>query len=122
MYKGRPCHFVAIGNSCTIYENRPENPCKTFKCKWLTDSSIPEWLKPNLANVILYDADIEGMYYMGVAEAGEKLRVEVLDFVIKYVRENGINLYYQINGEKHWVGSEEFVIAMHKKEGNIYDK
>ena len=45
-YAGRPCQFNN-GSGCTIYEDRPHNPCKTFECTWLRDTKyvFPEWLK-----------------------------------------------------------------------------
>ena len=36
MYAGKACaHCRSEG--CAIYETRPEEPCRTFKCAWLQD-------------------------------------------------------------------------------------
>lgn len=48
---GRPCHFKCEGG-CSIYEKRPENPCKTFICEWLVNPELPEWMKPSVSKVI----------------------------------------------------------------------
>jgi hypothetical protein len=54
-YPGQKCYYVS-DNGCTIYEDRPEIPCKTFSCGWLLDKEIPEWMKPSniQAVIILY--------------------------------------------------------------------
>jgi len=49
---GRSCYFM-FETGCSIYENQPENPCKSYQCEWLNNSDIPEWLKPNLSKVII---------------------------------------------------------------------
>lgn len=33
MFPGKPCHFLK-NNRCSIYENRPTSPCRTFQCGW----------------------------------------------------------------------------------------
>ena len=56
-YPGQKCHYVS-DNGCTIYEDRPEIPCKTFSCGWLLDKEIPEWMKPsNIQAVIISTED-----------------------------------------------------------------
>ena len=58
-YPGQKCYHVS-DNGCTIYEDRPEIPCKTFKCGWLLDKEIPEWMKPsNIQAIILVKDDVE---------------------------------------------------------------
>ncbi len=39
---------------CGIYQERPVNPCRTFKCEWLIDGSpLPDWMKPDNSRVIV---------------------------------------------------------------------
>lgn len=49
---GSPCPNVS-SQGCEIYETRPHSPCRTFKCHWLLDSSLPSWLRPSKSKVIL---------------------------------------------------------------------
>jgi len=50
---GHPCpHTTSSG--CNIYEKRPVDPCRTFKCGWLADGGLmPEWMRPDNAGVIV---------------------------------------------------------------------
>ena len=33
---GKPCHFLNLTEKkCGIYKDRPNDPCKTYKCMWL---------------------------------------------------------------------------------------
>lgn len=50
--KGISCPFVCA-TGCTIYETRPEFPCRTFKCGWLIHPNIPDYMRPDKAGVIL---------------------------------------------------------------------
>ena len=52
MYTGKPCHFVK-SDGCSIYNERPQNPCRIFKCEWLINLDIPEWLHPKKSEVII---------------------------------------------------------------------
>ena len=51
MYRGCSCHFLE--KSCSAYESRPENPCKSYNCAWLLEDKFPSWMKPSLSGVII---------------------------------------------------------------------
>lgn len=41
-------------SGCAIYTDRPQNPCRTFECLWLTaNSPLPEWMRPDASRVIV---------------------------------------------------------------------
>jgi Fe-S-cluster containining protein len=85
MYRGRKCFFVNK-NGCSIYSDRPENPCKTYLCAWLTDDKLPEWLKPSESNVICtwrYIAQIDEKY-LEIIECDQKMSVEILSWIIHF--------------------------------------
>jgi hypothetical protein len=52
-YPGKKCYYVT-DNGCSIYNIRPEMPCRNFSCGWLIDKDVPEWMKPsNIQAIIL---------------------------------------------------------------------
>src|SRR2546429_2992745 len=49
---GQPCHFGG-GGCCTIYAQRPVEPCRNFVCGWLMpDSPFPEEFRPDRLGVM----------------------------------------------------------------------
>jgi len=56
MYAGQPCKH-RIQGGCSIYSDRPENPCKTFRCAWLDEeATFPEEMRPDLCGAIVLKA------------------------------------------------------------------
>lgn len=106
-YKGKPCHFIDR-NGCSIYEDRPENPCKSFFCNWLVDEKIPMWLKPNLSKVIITNRKNEMFTYWKVTEAGSVISSRVLNWLIQHAMANNINLEYFVEGGVNRIGSMDF--------------
>jgi hypothetical protein len=111
-YRGKPCHFIAIGKGCTVYAKRPKEPCQSYKCSWLKNEDIPEWMKPNEINAIISEKEINKIKYFELVEAGETLRSRVLTWVIEYCMSNQINLVWRVEGGDHWIGNQEFVTAI----------
>ena len=111
-WRSRPCHFLNK-TGCTIYENRPEDPCKSFRCAWLADENqiIPEWMKPDEVNAILTWRTQGDIQYIELLEAGETMRSDVLNWAIQYALNNGLNINYQINGGWSKIGSDAFLNA-----------
>jgi hypothetical protein len=111
-FSGKPCHFVAIGTGCTVYSKRPQNPCIDYKCDWLTNLDIPEWLKPEISNVIIDTRIHKGHTYINLREAGNVVSSRVLNWFIQYVLKNQLNAVWQIEGGNYWMGNPDFVNAM----------
>jgi hypothetical protein len=104
-----PCFLVEIGKGCGDYENRPEFPCKSFQCDWLINPSIPDNFKPSESNVIMSTRPVNSeISYMEVIEAGSKLDSEVLTWSIAYSMEKDINIVWNIEGNKYWLGDDDF--------------
>lgn len=120
MWPGKPCHFVQLGKGCSIYEARPDDPCKSFICEWKRDFDIPEWLKPSLSNVIIRksyvkisDVDVE---FIQVIEAGSVITSQILNWIfLELVIGKQYNVRYMVNGCYNHVGSREFVNHFNKK-------
>lgn len=48
-----PCSRICPEKrGCSDYENRP-SVCSEFKCLWLTQDELPEWLKPSNCGMLL---------------------------------------------------------------------
>jgi hypothetical protein len=118
-YLGKPCHFVSIGKGCTVYEKRPKDPCVEYTCDWIKNPEIPEWLKPETANVIIDTRTIEGHEYLNLSEAGSVVSSKVLNWFIQYIINKQLNGVWQVEGGKNWMGSPEFMSIMNIKGNNI---
>jgi hypothetical protein len=114
-FPGKPCHFVTIGKGCTIYKDRPKDPCVNFKCSWLVDESLPEWFKPSESGIIITVKKINGISYVEVIEAGQTLQANMLSWLIMYALNNNLNLFWTIQGGAHWIGNADFLEAMANK-------
>lgn len=116
-YQSKPCHFIAIGKGCTVYAKRPQDPCVSFKCAWLADESIPEWMKPSEVNAIITQKTKNGIEYIFLVEAGSTLSSRALTWVIEYALSNKLNLVWSVEGGLHWFGSPEFNQLMMEEQG-----
>jgi hypothetical protein len=47
-----------------------------------------------------------------VAESGGKLTVEMLNWLVQWALDKGVNLFYEIDGKHHAIGSPAFRAAM----------
>jgi len=119
-YPGKPCHF-ACERGCSIYEQRPDIPCKSYKCAWLTDSFFPEWFKPNISNVICTWRNWkENESYLEVIECGKKLDSKILSWLfIQHVNGNLQNFTYKLDGGNNVAGTNEFLNYMGVKKNVI---
>lgn len=106
-YKGKPCHFMTK-EGCSIYKDRPEDPCRTYKCEWLANEKIPYWMKPNEINAIITARKNDLFDYLSVEEAGSILSAKVLNWLIQYALTNKINLEYHIDGGVNRIGDPLF--------------
>ncbi len=106
-YRGRPCFF--LNKNCSIYDSRPHNPCRSYKCCWLDDNQFPEWMKPDLVGMIINQVIREDISYYVLVEAGSRLDVRVLSWMIQWALNSKKNLLYYIDGGMNKVGSEEFL-------------
>jgi hypothetical protein len=92
-----------MNGGCSIYEDRPENPCKSYKCQWLIDENI---------NAVISFREKGGRGYLHVIEAGEKLRVEVLNWLVHFAIEKKANIQYAIDGGVNCIGDSQFMQLM----------
>jgi hypothetical protein len=113
-FHGKMCHFKGEG-CCSIYKNRPVEPCKSYKCEWLVNKNIPEWMKPSTCKIIITKRNIEGIEYFEVVEAGSKIDSTVLNWLFsEHLKGTIPNLSYTIDYGQNFLGSKEFIDKMKK--------
>ena len=109
---GSPCHYVSC-NGCTVYEQRPESPCRTYKCVWLKDGLLPEWFKPNKSKLICtwrhWKNNDALEDYIDVAECGETITAKHLRWLLDLSHKKGITIAYTVEGKRYCEGSDEFL-------------
>jgi hypothetical protein len=103
MYSGAPCHYKGE-RGCTIYEHRPQL-CVNFKCAWLGDPDVPEWMKPSLSKVIMYWREINDIPYMSIVECGQPINSSALNWIVQKALQNGLSVRYQVNGGWNMISS-----------------
>ena len=110
-YPGKPCHYLTSGKGCGIYDQRPEVPCKSYTCEWLTNLEIPNWVKPNMSDVIITKRKIETHDYWDVIECGKKMDSSVLNWLMLHAINNSTNMVYRVDGGMNFLGTTEFIEA-----------
>lgn len=119
MHKGRPCFYLDKDcSACSIYADRPQDPCVDYSCTWLLDKSdeFPMWMKPNISNVIITNREVENggnVYrYVDIIEAGSRMDVDVLNWLFHWVMTKGVNVRYEVSGNKFILGDPTFAEAL----------
>jgi hypothetical protein len=114
-----PCFFLKE-NKCSIYANRPDDPCKNYSCMWINNLEIPDFMRPDLSNVVLTQLNINGIYYIEAREAARKsMSTSILSNLIMYAFHTNQNLVYHVNGQFYWIGEPRFMTEMNKKSKEI---
>ena len=108
-YPGKPCYFLQ--KTCSIYENRPIDPCQSYKCHWLASDDLPMWMRPDMSNAIVTRRNHEGIEFFTVNECGKQMDSKVLSWLVIWALNNGKNLKYQIDGGWSKVGAKAFMEA-----------
>ena len=66
-------------------------------------------MRPDQVNTILVTREKNGLRYLEVNEAGQKLQAEVLSWAIMYCLQQNLNIVYYIDGGVNRIGSKEFL-------------
>jgi hypothetical protein len=105
---GVPCHFRGAGG-CTIYQDRPADPCAEFVCGWLLNGSpFPESFRPDrLGVIILAKRWRDGIAYV-LAPAGRAPDAKLLDWMREYSTATGRPFLFNMSGRPQGFGSPEF--------------
>lgn len=111
IYPGKACKFVDPGVGCTIYDNRPDQLCGAFECSWRASDFIPEKFSPKNIGQIVSHQNLDGIDYLLVSYAGQRLDADFLSWFVSYVVGNQLNAAWEVDGEWHLLGTPMFVQA-----------
>jgi hypothetical protein len=104
-----PCVFLQVGKGCGVYNERPKDPCRDFRCQYLVDEMVPEEMKPSRSNVILTVEEIvPGVEYIIAHEAGGSLEGENLKWVRSLYDTYFVNIAWKEDGVWHYQGDAIF--------------
>ena len=123
MYAGKPCkHCERSG--CAIYEDRPEVPCRTFRCVWLDNvAEFPEDMRPDLSGVIVLGGrPWKEWDILTAVPVGAEIPPQTLERLRIYTQQKDIPLVFYDhemkdesftgNGRQRAYGSEKFAEAV----------
>lgn len=100
---GQPCPF-STGHNCSIYEQRPVDPCQNFICGWLrADSFLPEWMRPDKAGCIVLPAELfwRGLPVDIAIPVGQRITPQSLAWLKHYVERHARLLIFG-EGNEIW--------------------
>lgn len=108
-FKGSPCKFCLVGSGCSVYEQRPQDPCKTFKCEWLVNDSIPIWMKPNVSGGIIVMKQTKSFVFPVLIPTDIDVSVDVLSWYILWaVQRFQAFVWYNAKGSRFFMGPSGF--------------
>lgn len=115
MYPGKACRFVLKGEGCSIYEDRPKDPCRGFQCFWRASEIMPMEFKPSEVGVIVSNQEIFGVPYLRLDEAGNEVPADVLSWFVTWAVGNQLNVSWTVKDKTHTMGSSDFHQAMARR-------
>ena len=108
MKPGTPCHFRGNG-CCTIYDERPEKPCRAFVCGWLMPNSpLPEAYRPDRLGVLVVPTLWRDALAFILVHAGRDPDEALLDWMRDYARNSRVPFFYEQGGQRYGFGPPEF--------------
>lgn len=120
MKPGFPCqHRTDAG--CAIYENRPDNPCKTFRCAWLDTDDLDESMRPDKSGAIARYRVWKSWKTLSVIPTGRKISDHTLMQLLDYANGEGLPFVWFERAEdfvnddamsKKALGPEEFMLQV----------
>jgi hypothetical protein len=108
MKPGVPCHFRGEG-CCTIYERRPQEPCRSFVCGWLMPGSpFPEDFRPDRLGVMIVRSRWRERPAYILRSAGRDPDERLLTRMRALSVQSGAPFFYEQKGERFGFGPPEF--------------
>jgi len=118
MKPGVPCQH-RTDSGCAIYENRPDNPCKQFRCAWLDTDELDESMRPDKSGAIARYRRWKSWETLAVIPTGQKVPDDTLMRLLEYANATGSPLVWSerpedfVNNDelsRQALGPEEFMI------------
>jgi hypothetical protein len=115
MFPGRRCHFAGDG-ACTIYDERPQSPCRSFVCGWAQPGSpLPDDWRPDRVGVIVVTTRWRDAPALILVSAGKDPDEAMLDRLREHASRTGTPFFYAQNGERFGYGPPAFQYEMAAK-------
>lgn len=115
MKPGSPCHFRGEG-CCTIYERRPNEPCRNFVCAWLgVNSPFPEAFRPDRLGVMIVTTRWRQRSAYILVSAGRDPDKGLLAWMREFSSRTGAPFFYEQRGERFGFGPPAFQHEMMAK-------
>ena len=96
-FPGQPCRMLGK-TGCSIYEQRPYSPCKTFECEWKIRNNIDDDLRPDRIGVIMVGRITEGHRYIRVIETDKPISEKVYKWADAYNKKWNTNIIVPVLG------------------------
>ena len=108
MKPGVPCHFRgAVG--CTIYDERPEQPCRSFFCAWrLEGNPFPDAFRPDRLGVIVLAMRWRDRRAYYLVPAGREPDAALLEWMREYGNATDTPFLVKMLGRDRAYGPAEF--------------
>jgi len=92
---GTPCPF-SKPEGCSIYAERPVDPCRNFVCSWLVDNSpLPDWMRPDRCGaIVLLSLPWHGRLVIHATPVGPAIPSETLEWLKQYAQRTGRPLVF----------------------------
>lgn len=105
---GAPCPFRANGG-CTIYDERPDYPCRGFFCAWrLRGNPFPDAFRPDRLGVIILAKPWRDRVAYYLVPAGRDVDATLLEWMRTYSTSTGTPFLFRHHGRDRGYGSREF--------------
>jgi hypothetical protein len=129
MSPGEPCrHCTQQG--CAIYEDRPQEPCRSFECGWLQKGSpLPDAMRPDRCGAIVaFNKKCLGIDVFVAAPVGDRIPPPTLNWLMDFARRNALPLLYwenireqgaYVRQEQSGYGPPSFVQAVKSAGGTV---
>jgi hypothetical protein len=115
MRPGVPCHFRGE-HRCTIYERRPQEPCRDFVCGWLQEASpFPDEFRPDRIGVMVIPMKWRGRTAYVLRSAGRDPDDALVAWMEDLSLRTGRPFFYERRGERYGFGPPEFQAEMSEK-------
>src|SRR5215813_787758 len=112
---GSSCRYRGAGG-CTIYSERPVDPCRNFICGWLVPGNpFPEDFRPDKLKVIFVPKRWRNRIAYIVAAAGREIDDAFVQSVIVFSRKTGIPFVCMKQDGEYAIGPAAFRQEMLEK-------